>query len=98
MPVTQRKSKTPVKTPAQTVESKTPAKAKETDTRQQIDKSVVYESTGSYNPKAEANISSYAAVCKVLPAKYEDIVKAIPQHTDFIGYLIRRGGIAAKKS
>ncbi len=80
------KKSTPAKAPA-----KAPAKP-----RQQIDKGVVYEATSSYNPKAEQNIASYAEVCKVLPAKYEEIVKQIPQHTDFVGYLIRRGGIAPK--
>ena len=53
-----------------------------------------YESTGSYNPKAEKNIKSFEEVCAVLPATLEEITKAIPQHTDFVGYLIRRGAIA----
>ena len=53
-----------------------------------------YASTGQYNPKAVKNVESYAAVCSVLPASLSTIEAKIPQHTDFVGYLIRRGGIA----
>jgi hypothetical protein len=56
-----------------------------------------YESTGRYNPKAKHNIKSYGEVEAVLPATYKEIQAAIPQHTDFVGYLIRRGGLAPKK-
>ena len=54
----------------------------------------MYASTGQYNPKAVKNVESYAAVCSVLPASLSTIESKIPQHTDFVGYLIRRGGIA----
>ena len=59
-----------------------------------VDKTKVYEVTGQYNPKAAHNVASLAAVDKVCPALYDDIAKAIPEHIDFIGYLIRRGGLA----
>lgn len=57
-------------------------------------KEVVYVSTGAYNPKAEKNIKSYQEVLAVLPATMGEIKAAVPQHTDFAGYLIRRGGLA----
>lgn len=94
MPVA--KTKTSPKAKVATKAKPAPVKA-EPKARQMIDKSAVYEASGGYNPKAEANIASYAAVCKVLPAKYEDIIKQIPEHTDFVGYLVRRGGIEKKK-
>lgn len=53
-----------------------------------------YEATGTYNPKAAKNLESYNAVVAVLPATLPEIEKAIPEHTNFVGYLIRRGGIA----
>ena len=56
----------------------------------------IYEATGSYNPKAKKNVSTYEEICAVLPATLADITKAIPQHEDFVGYLIRRSGIAPK--
>ena len=62
-----------------------------------IDKEAVYTSTGKYAPQAVHNIASYGDVCKKLPATYDELRKAIPEHTDFVGYLIRRGGIAPKK-
>ncbi len=62
-------------------------------TRQQVDKNTVYEDAGTYNPKAEANVASYAAVKAVLPANYATVVAAIPEHTDFFGYLVRRGAL-----
>ena len=61
-----------------------------------VDKSAVYISTGKYNPKAEHNIKSMGEVEAVLPGTYAEIAKAIPHHIDFIGYLIRRGGLAPK--
>ena len=61
-----------------------------------VDKSVVYVSTGKYNPKAEHNVKSMGEVEAVLPATYDQIAVAIPHHIDFIGYLIRRGGLASK--
>ena len=51
---------------------------------------------GGYSPKAAQNIASYAEVCKVLPATYKEIQAKLPKHADFVGYLIRRGGIIAK--
>lgn len=87
MPATKKTQNSPAKV------VKTEAKAE----RQQIDKGVLYAATGNYNPKAEANVISYTEVCKVLPGTYQEIIKVIPQHTDFVGYLIRRGGIAPVK-
>ena len=48
---------------------------------------------GSYNPKAAHNIKSYDEVLACLPATYKEIQEVIPEHTDFVGYLIRRGGL-----
>lgn len=53
-----------------------------------------YIATGTYNPKAEKNQATYADIVAVLPATLKEIEEKIPQHTDFVGYLIRRGGIA----
>lgn len=49
-----------------------------------------YYKTGKYNPKAKKNVDSWEAVIAILPATYREIVEALPQHTDFVGYLIRR--------
>ena len=62
--------------------------------RVKVDMECKYASTGKYNPKATHNIKSMQEVEAVLPATYKEIQAAIPQHTDFIGYLIRRGGLA----
>lgn len=51
---------------------------------------------GAYNPKAELNIASFNEVKAVLPGTYGAIQKAIPKHADFVGYLIRRGGLVQK--
>jgi hypothetical protein len=59
-----------------------------------VDMGAIYESTGAYNPKATHNIKSMAEVEAVLPATCKEIQEAIPKHTDFVGYLIRRGGLA----
>ena len=73
--------------------------AKETKEKEKVaaipvDLTCQYESTGKYSPKAAHNIQSYGEVCDVLPATYKEIQAAIPEHTDFVGYLIRRGGLA----
>ena len=59
-----------------------------------VDMTAKYVSTGAYNPKAAVNVSSLEVVEGVLPATYKEIQAAIPKHMDFVGYLIRRGGIA----
>ena len=51
---------------------------------------------GEYNPKAAQNVASYAEVCKALPGTYKEIQAKLPEHTDFVGYLIRRGGLVEK--
>jgi len=51
---------------------------------------------GAYNPKAAQNIASYAEVCKALPGTYKEVQAKLPEHTDFVGYLIRRGGLVEK--
>ena len=51
---------------------------------------------GSYNPKAELNIASYAEVLGAVPGTYKEIQAKLPKHTDFVGYLIRRGGLVEK--
>ncbi len=51
---------------------------------------------GAYSPKAELNIASYAEVCKHLPGTYKELQDKLPEHGDFIGYLIRRGGLVEK--
>jgi len=54
----------------------------------------IYEATGSYNPKAPKNIQTYGEIQEALPATVAELKEKVPQHTDFIGYLIRRGGLA----
>lgn len=76
------------------VVAKTTTPAKQTRGAKTPRKEGMYASTGQYNPKAVKNVESYAAVCSVLPASLSTIEAKIPQHTDFVGYLIRRGGIA----
>lgn len=51
---------------------------------------------GEYNPKAAQNVASYAEVCKALPGTYKELQAKLPEHTDFVGYLIRRGGLVEK--
>ena len=81
---------------AKKVAKKPVAEVKEKSTVPKVNHDAQYISTGKYNPKAEHNIKSMAVVEKVLPATYAELVKALPEHTDFIGYLIRRGGLAPK--
>lgn len=82
--------KTPAKAEAPKAEAP-PAKE-----RFSVPKDVIYVASGNYSPKAEHNVESYQAICAVLPAKYEDMVKEVPKHTDVIGYLIRRGALVPK--
>ena len=77
--------------------TKEPKEAKVPKERMKVDMSCAYGATGSYNPKAEQNIKSWNEVQAVLPATYKEIQEKIPQHTDFVGYLIRRGGLAPTK-
>ena len=62
-----------------------------------VDMACSYVSTGTYNPKAPQNIKSMGEVEAILPASYGEIQAKIPQHADFVGYLIRRGGLKPKK-
>jgi len=55
---------------------------------------VKYEVTGTYNPKAPKNVQTYKEIQAVLPATLAEVKAAIPQHHDFVGYLIRRCGLA----
>lgn len=89
------------KKPAQkAAPAKTSAKAETKEvkvTRTSVDKNTVFVPSGTYNPKAAHNVASYEAVVAVTPGTYDDMAKAIPQHTDFIGYLVRRGGLVPQK-
>lgn len=91
-------AKAPSKAPAKKAQPAKKAEAKEGEVNQRfsIDKTKKYAPTGNYNPKAKHNVDSYEAICAVCPATYEDMVKAVPEHTDVIGYLIRRGALAAQ--
>jgi hypothetical protein len=87
-------------TPPKTKTKAKPVAVKEVKSKApvpKVDRTKKYDSTGAYNPKAAHNVKSYDAVLSVLPATYDEMAKAIPEHTDFIGYLIRRGGIAPTK-
>lgn len=49
-----------------------------------------FESSGTYSPKAEKNLKSYEEVLAHLPATLTELRAALPEHKDFVGYLIRR--------
>ena len=91
MPEVKKVPKPPI---AVVTKEKKEAKPKEKVAAIPVDLTCKYEATGKYGPKAAHNIQSYAEVCGVLPATYKEIQAAIPEHTDFVGYLIRRGGLA----
>ena len=75
-----------------------PAKpAKPRKAMPKVDMEAKYDSTGKYNPKAAHNVKSWKEVQAVLPATYKEIQAKIPEHTDFVGYLIRREGLAPSK-
>jgi hypothetical protein len=84
------------KVPMADIKAKAPVAKKAPKDRVKVDMSCSYENTGTYKPKAEQNIKSWLEVQAVLPATYKEIQEKIPQHTDFVGYLIRRGGLAPK--
>lgn len=91
------KKKTPMADVAKKATAKKPTTPKVKKEKIKVDMTCQYVDGGAYNPKAEQNISSWNDVQACLPGTYKEIQEKIPQHTDFVGYLIRRGGLVAKK-
>ena len=63
-----------------------------------VDKAAMYNITGIYNPKAAHNVISYDNIMAVVPCTYAELALAMKgdSHEDFIGYLVRRGGLVAE--